>query len=295
MLVNITTMRKILLTGVLLIAGILAGCSSTTFLYNNAPWLIREEIDDYFSITSRQEQQLDRDIEAFFKWHRYHELPVYAGLISTFSRQFADGLTRQELELLFEQFRAARIRFAEGSLDSMSRFLVSVSNKQLDFFDNEFQQQLGEDRKQLSMPVAQQQERLFSEFLNNFEDWFGDFNEKQKQTLRKLSENRLNNSSIWLKRREQRHRALLQFLRTKPDATAIRMYLRSRYLQATGQNQDDLQQAENQLWFSTIMHLDEIILPVQRQRAISRLEEYRRDFIYLSQLDPDESNVRVER
>lgn len=288
-------MRRILSTGILLITGILAGCSSTAFLYNNAPWWIQGKIDDYFSITSRQERQLDRDIGSFFKWHRYQELPEYADLISKFNRQFADGLTREELELLFEQVRAARARLAESSLDAVSRFLVSVSSKQLDYFDNEFQQHLDKDRKQLSLPTEQQQDRQFSRFLNNLEDWFGNFNDKQKQALRRLNESRPEISSIWLKRREQRHRKFLQFLRTEPDAAAISMYLRSRYLETPGQTPDDLRQAESQYWLTAMMRIDEIILPVQRQRAISRLDDYRRDFIHLSQPVADESNVKLER
>ena len=288
-------MRLIVLLWILSITGILSGCSYTSFLYNNAPWFVREKVDDYFSITSNQEQQLDRDIELFFKWHRYQELPEYANLITTFNSQFSDGLTREELVLFFEEVAAARTRFAEASLDSASQFLASTNSKQLDHYDYEFQQTLNEDREKIKLPIEQRNEENFNELLDTLEDWFGGFSEKQQQQLRTISNEQPWNNSDWLKRREQRHEEFLEFMQGKPDEAAIRMFLHNRLVQGLNQNPDRLRKQTNQFWLSAMLGIDRIITSTQRQRAISRLEDYRQDFVYLSRLGPEQLHVKVER
>jgi len=288
-------MQRIILIWILLFVGFLSGCSYTSILYNNAPWFLREKVDDYFSITSAQERQLDRDIEMIFKWHRYQELPEYANLISMFNRQFVDGLTREELILFFDRVAAARIRLAEVSLHSASKFLATINSEQLDHFDSEFQQQLAEDREKTQLPIEQQNQENFSKLLDNLEDWFGDFNAEQQLVLRQVSTAKPENNTHWLERREQRHRALLRFLRTKPDASKIKAYLYSRYIQGTDQGPDEVQKEGREFWLSAMLRVDQLITPTQRKRAMSRLDDYRQDFTYLSQQGPDQLRVKVER
>ena len=292
---NIVTMQRIILIWILLFVGFLSGCSFTSILYDNAPWFLREKVDDYFSITSAQERQLDRDIEMIFKWHRYQELPEYANLISMFNQQFSDGLTREELILFFDRVAAARIRLAEVSLHSASQFLVSINSRQLDRFDSEFQQQLAEDREKTRLPIEQQNQENFSKLLDNLEDWFGNFDEKQQQVLRLVSAARPENNTHWLERREQRHRELLQFLRSKPDASKIKVYLHSRYVQGSDQGPDEVQKEGKEFWLSAMLRIDRLITPAQRKRAMGRLDDYRRDFAYMSQRGPDQLRVKVER
>jgi len=288
-------MRLITPLWILLLAGFLNGCSYTSFLYNNAPWLIREKVDDYFSITSAQQQRLDRDIELFFKWHRYQELPEYANLISTFNNQFADGLTREELVLLYNQVTAARARFSEVSLDSASQFLAGISSKQLYHYDFEFQQRLDEDREKTRLPVEQQKEEYFNELLDILDDWFGEFSEKQQQLLRAISDNQPWNYSYRLKRREQRHEEFLKFMRGEPEQVAIREFLHNRFVMVENYSLDRERNEAFEYWLSAMLRIDKIITNTQRQRAISRLEDYRQDFVYLSQLGPDQLKVKVER
>lgn len=280
---------------VLLIAGIQGGCSSTTMLYNNASWLVLDKIDDYFSISSNQEQQLDQDIDLFLKWHRYQELPEYVKLLSTFNRQIADGLTREELNLLFDALSAARVRFAEAGLQSASLFLASIDNKQIEWFDSEFQQKLAEDREQIELTVTQQKEKSFSKLLDNLEDWFGDFDQKQQNALRVVSQARPMNHANWLSRREQRHRELLLFLRSKPNAPSIKIYLRRQYVERFKPNSNDMVKNSRQFWLSALLDIDQMISPEQRQRAMTRLDSYRKDFDDLSRQKPRVPRVVTER
>ena len=286
--------RKIALC-IFLIAGFLGGCSSTSLLYNNANWLVREKVDDYFSISSMQERQLDRDIDLFLKWHRYRELPEYVNMISTFKRQIADGLTREEVSLLFDQITAARVRFVEASLHAASQFLASIDNEQIEIFDREFRQKLDEDREQLELSVEQQKEERFRKYLETLEDWFGDFDQEQQNALRLVSDARSSSYAQWLTRREQRHRELIHFLGSKPGAAAIKVYLRRQYVQRIKHKSDSLRKNSRQFWLTAALSIDQIVTPTQRQRAMSRLDSYRKDFDDLSRQKTDVLPVEVER
>jgi hypothetical protein len=288
-------MKRIIAVGILVTFGLLSGCNSTAFLYNNAPWLVREQVDDYFSITGIQEQQLDRDIGLFFKWHRYQELPGYAEFLLTFNQQFADGLTREELTLSFDQLAAARVRFATASLHSASQFLASIDNEQLERFDGEFKQRLSEDRERTELSVEQQRQENYDRLLDSLEDWFGDIDEKQQQTVRLISDARPDSYAQWLDRREQRQAKLLQFLRRKPEAPAIKSYLHSQYVKTMEQNTDNIQNNFRQFWLLAMLKIDQIITPAQRQQAMHRLDDYRQDFIQLSEQKIQQKRIEIER
>lgn len=255
---------------------------------------MREKVDDYFSISGMQQRQLDHDIDLFFKWHRYQELPEYANLMSSFSRQISDGLTREELSLLFERVRAARVRLAEASLPGASQFLASIDDEQLELFDREFREKLAEDRERLELSIEEQKEERFKRYLETVEDWFGDFDQEQQDTLRLIINDRPLTYAQWLDRREQRHRELIQFLAKKPDAPAIEAYLHRQYVQSIKQKSDTLRNNSRQFWLTVGLEIDQIITPKQRRHAMSRLDSYREDFSDLSRQNTDGMHVQVE-
>ena len=287
-------MNRIRLLWISLIAGILAGCSATSLVYNNAPWLLREKVDDYFSLSGMQERQLDRDIELLFEWHRYQELPEYANLMATLNRQIADGVNREELSWLFEQIAAARVRFVEAGLQGASEFLASIDNEQLERFDSEFRQKLDEDRERLDLSIGEQKEERFGRYLETLEEWFGDFDRQQQDALRLVIDARPLTYAQWHTRREQRHRELINFLADNPGAPAIKAYLHRQYVQGIKQRSDTLWNNSRQFWLSAGLEIDQIITPEQRRYAMLRLDGYRQDFTALSRQKIDELQVVVE-
>ena len=144
---SLTTKFRLTVTYLLLTA-LLASCSATSLVYNNADWLVRDKIDDYFSLSTSQQQQLKRDINTFLEWHRQQELVEYSHVLTEFNQQFSDGLSEQELDLFIDKLFAARIRFAETSVQSAVSFLSTVSSSQVDYFDREFR------KKQIEKAIA---------------------------------------------------------------------------------------------------------------------------------------------
>ena len=280
---------------VLPVCFLFGGCFPTALLYDNADWLIREKIDDYFSLSDMQEQRLGQDIAIFFDWHRSYELPEYARIISEFSAEFADGLTEQEVASLFSEIINLRKRFGESSLPSASRLLVTLIDRQLDYFDREFHQKLNEDREVLELSLEEQAERRFTKLLDTLEDWTGGFSEAQRKKLRAVSDLRPGDYNLRLSHREQRHRQLLEFLRGNPDEAEIESYLRSQYvMRQTDGRSIEVRQPSQSYWISAILTIDQFLAAEQRNRVVARLDEFRSDFIQLSLQDNQDLSLPVE-
>jgi hypothetical protein len=289
-------MYRLILTGILIASGLASGCSSTTLLYNNAPWVVSGKIDDYFSLSNSQEEQLDQDIEQLFKWHRRNELPEYATLISQFNALYVNGLTRQELVLLNDQITSARVRIARAMIDPASKFFLTVSDKQLDHFDAYFYQQLSERKKAARLSAEEASDANFDKLLDNLEDWFGNFDENQKAKLRLISDAMPNQDAERSQRREQRHREFLALLRARPERSSIKQYLYNRFVTRIdiSQEQSEFRLYSRQQWQSAILEIDKLITAKQRLRAMDRLIDYRDDFITLSKQTEPKSQLEIE-
>jgi len=289
-------MQRLLLTGILIALGLASGCSSTTLIYNNANWYLSGKIDDYFSLSNDQEDQIDQHIEQFFKWHRHNELPEYAAFISRFNVVYANGLTAQELVLLNNQFTSARARVARALIEPASQFFTTVSDKQLDHYDAHFYKQLAKRKEKASLSTEEANEAEFEELLDDLEDWFGNFDENQKAKLRLISDAMPHRDGQRFQRREQRHREFLALLRTRPERSSIKQYLYNRFVTRTdiSPEQRERRLANRQQWQSRILEIDKLITQKQRQRAMDRLTDYRDDFISLSKQPEAESRLEID-
>lgn len=284
--------NKLVAVGVLIVFALVTGCSATSLVYNNAPWLISGKIDDYFSVSRDQQQQLDQDIQAFAQWHRVTELPRYVRLLSKFSAQFENGLTRDELGWLFDQVSAARIRFAERGIDPASDFLSAISAAQLDHFDREFREHLAEDRDDFEPDPKDRDEADFERLLDTLEDWFGDFDADQLVKLRRISDTFPDNREYRFDLNEQRHREFLQLMRGNPDRNAIESYLYRRFVEPryTSADQRNFNLRAQRQWQSSLLEIDRLLTTDQRENAVQELNEYRDEFYSLSQQKIDEGN-----
>jgi hypothetical protein len=294
--VTATTMLRPITIWILIASGVFSGCSSTATLYDNAPRLVREKIDDYFSISQIQELQLDRDLKAFAVWHRRIELPEYVDLLSAFDNVFADGLTREEIELLFEQFAAAGTRLAQNSLGLAKAFLATVTTEQLDHYDHMFYERFTEDQKILKLSKKERIDKRFAYLLDRLEEWFGHFKDDQLNKLRLINDALPDNTAYRLEQREQRHSEFLRLLSGKPDDATIEAYLHRMFVKRDYLNTEhrEIRKHMQRKWQSAMLEIDQILTANQRQRALDRVSEYREDFKTLIKQSESEPQLPLE-
>ena len=214
----------------LLLTVLLNGCSSTSLVYNNSNWLIRGEIDDYFSLTSLQQQQLKTHIDGIIQWHRKQELIEYADLLNQFSLQYADGLTSKELNIVVDQVSSARIRLVEASIPTARQLLLTISIRQIDYYDQTLIEKKVEQANKLDMSDEEYADENFSRFIDIIEQWFGDLNESQMAPLRLISDARPDNRQYWFERSKLKGQEFSDLLRTRPNKEEIEQSLHDRFV-----------------------------------------------------------------
>ncbi|MEM7206387.1 MAG: DUF6279 family lipoprotein [Pseudomonadota bacterium] len=266
---------------------LLAACSSTSLIYNNASWFIESQIDDYFSLNNDQEESLGQALDEFFQWHRTRELPGYADALERLSVDLSDGLERSELQAFFIDINDARLRLVEQVAQPASAFLVTVGESQLEQFDAEFQEQIDERAKELERSPDESAEARFEGFLDQLEGWFGEFNDSQKARIREISDAWPDRSDYWLEVRRQRHKQFMQLMRADPTETEIAQYIRDRFIHRRFSTDQELATIERSRaeWIDALLEVDSLLTSLQRRRAISEMQDYRDDFRELSQED----------
>jgi hypothetical protein len=267
------------------VACLLAGCSTTGLVYDNLPWLLRQRIDARFDLTSTQSGHLKTQIEEFADWHRRQELPRYAAAIERIEIALANGLTRADAEEFVRLFREARKRLLARAIPPSAAFLQTVSDEQIDEFEATHREAMAEDRERLALPRDEQAELRLERVMDNLEDWFGDFDEAQSAHVRELMAALPDTYASWLQRREYRHRRLVMLLRKRPSRTRIEERLREWWLSDTAALPQALRTGRELFWDSAttfMLEVDVMLNENQRRHAIRRLTGYRRDLVRLS-------------
>jgi hypothetical protein len=268
----------------LLLTVLLNGCSSTSLVYNNANWLIRGEIDDYFPLTSLQQQQLKTNIDGIIQWHRKQELIEYADLINQFTLQYADGLTSRELNIVVGKVSSARIRLVEASIPTALQLLSTISIRQIDYYDQTLIERRDKQANKLDMSDEEYADENFSRFIDIIEQWFGDINKNQMAQLRVISDARPDKRQYWFERSKLKDQEFSALLRSRPDKEKIEQYLHDRFVEL---KQTDVQEHDNSLqvrlyWLNALLDIDQVIDTKQRKYFINRMTDYSSEFLELS-------------
>ena len=131
-----------LLSALLVLAFVLAGCSANRFLYNRADTFVRWAINDYVDLTSEQQEQFDADLEELLNWHRRDELPLYREFIFSSLDALEGGVTIDEAILISGSIDEAANRLQVKLVDLLLESAEGLTDLQIrDFLDELDRQQ----------------------------------------------------------------------------------------------------------------------------------------------------------
>lgn len=114
---------------------------STKLAYNNLDWIVSWYVDDYVTLTSTQEKQLDSSIESLLLWHRKTELQNYVVQIKYIKIDLNNGIKHSTVKNYInalKQFWDAILLKAEPDV---MRLAYSLSDKQVTKLLAEIEQQ----------------------------------------------------------------------------------------------------------------------------------------------------------
>lgn len=197
----------------------LAGCSSTTLAYRYADWGIVWWVEDYVTLTSDQEDTLNRDLNALREWHCAAELPRYSAWLDELEADIADGTPDVEtIHYHQQQLMAFVPTLLEEAVPVAVNLLKTLSDEQVAELARNMaqgQQELEQDML-AGTPEATARARA-ERTAERVERWLGSLNEKQLTRVQQWSADRGRQTEVWLESRENWQQAFLAALDRRND------------------------------------------------------------------------------
>jgi hypothetical protein len=237
---------------------LLASCTTVEFAYNNAPTYLSGEFDDAFDASAAQSEQADAALARFFAWHREYELEHYHQVLDAAAASIEDGIRADEFLLIGQQLRNAWHRSLARLCEEFAPVLATLTPQQVDHYAQYFDDRGEKYADFLAMDASERLEYRVEHRLETLEEWFGDLNDRQRESFAERLAQLPPMYEDWITYREARQRALLGVLRNAaqdgltptqlqyvlidPDSQHARAYqpVRDAYWQAYAQMIEDM-------------------------------------------------------
>lgn len=163
----------------------LAGCTATRLAYQQAPQLSQWWLDGHFDFDDAQAVQAREEIDAFFDWHRRHELPRYGELLRRWQAMAQRDLGAEEVCAEFEVIRERLWHAGERSLEPFTRLLLRLGPDQIAYLQAR-QARSNRDFAEdfLRGPPARRLEHRLEQAVSRSERLYGTLDDRQRALLR---------------------------------------------------------------------------------------------------------------
>ena len=253
-----------------------SGCSTGKLIYNYGDEVVSWQLDNYFDLSSKQEEWIEERMRVHLAWHRKQELPRYRNFLIEVQKRSSDGLTMKELDEGYARLDQKRLRTMERLVPDTASFLAGISPEQIDTLEKkmtEDNQEMEEELDSAEKLYRDRQER----FWEQMEDWFGDFSEDQQSKINRLHTEWFSGPSDPLVARlERRRKSQLRFIaemRSSPSKTEIEKGLRLSVVNWTGET-ESAKRARIMRNKKRILQVDKLLTPEQRMHAVKELDEW---------------------
>jgi hypothetical protein len=196
-------MRMRRLGGILiLLALLLGGCSSTTFLYNRLDFIIPWYIGGYVDLERDDKKELKRLLEGFLYWHRSEELPRYGAMLDDMLASLDRPATAAGVADTTAAIEAAWFRLEARAVDWMIELGEGLRDEQLDQFIARLRKDQAEwEEEYLSRSDEEYVEDAYERFLDTAQDYMGRLDWGQRGILETAAGNMRRSDTVWLAER----------------------------------------------------------------------------------------------
>jgi hypothetical protein len=180
----------------------LAGCSSTTFVYNRLDFLLPWYLGDYVNLDRQQKKQLDQLLQPFLSWHRTEELPVYLAILDDARARLDQPVSAYDLAELSAKVEAAWFRLEEEALDWLLDLGDQLSDQQMAEFIAELRaKQVEYEEEYLPRSEEEYREEAWDNLRDSLQDYLGRLGSEQSAILQLASEQLVRSDAAWLSER----------------------------------------------------------------------------------------------
>jgi hypothetical protein len=194
---------------------LLQGCSAVRLGYDNADSLARWWIDQYLDLSPEQDALTRERLARLSAWHRKTQLPDYAVLLRQ-GKAFAAGQPKVSDALALSEELIRRVNvLAEHVTPDVADLIATLTPAQIDRMAARYAEKNAELAKEIRLAEgeAAQHKASYRRLLGRAEFWLGDFNNEQKNTLRRMVEAQDTSGQFWYEERLRRQRELLDLMR----------------------------------------------------------------------------------
>lgn len=279
-------MRKtaVLLTGCLLV--VLSGCSSTRIAYNYADQGIIWWVEDYVTLTSAQEEQLEQDLASLQQWHCSDELPRYSTWLRELETDILSGTPDVETIRYHQQQLLGFVpQLLERGTPAAQNLLESLSDEQVrELADNMASKQKELEEEMLAGSPEETARARAERTRERIEGWLGDLNEQQWALVQAWSADRAQQTQIWLEGRRNWQNALLAELdhRKQPGFDDAVRDLLVHSEQARGEAYRRMSEESRQAMAVLIHDLIQAGGPEHREHILAKARDLNSDFVALT-------------
>ena len=150
---------------------LISGCNTVKLFYDYGDELASWQLDNYFDLTTQQEEWIEERMRLHLDWHRKQELPRYRNFLIEVQNRSSDGLTMKELDEGYARLDQKRLRTMERLVPDTALFLAGISPEQINTLEKkmtEDNQEMEEDLESAEKLYSERQERFWEQMENNY-------------------------------------------------------------------------------------------------------------------------------
>ena len=155
-------------------------CNSIKFAYNQADWLVLNQIDDIACLDSDQSDKVEKKIDSFLAWHRKNELPIYAENLRILGNALNAGpLDKKTYDQTQSFFETTQDRTIAQIEDFLIDFLVSLPPEQIKCSIENIEEKGKDRQEEMDMDRDKYYEKVKEEMTEHAETWLGSVTDQQ--------------------------------------------------------------------------------------------------------------------
>ena len=208
-----------------LILMVQAGCVNA-FAYRHSDWLVLWKMDHYLDLTKDQKRQLRGRVKELLTEHRQEALPLYERFLNGIKEKSADGLTREDVDLIFAKYQDLRADLFRRVVPGAAAFLTSVNDGQLRNLEEAFQEDNQKAEREVKEERGVRMAKRASATLDWLKEWLGPLSGEQKRRITEISLALPDMHRTRFDFQQRRQQEVLDLLRATQDRQIISQRLR---------------------------------------------------------------------
>ena len=274
----------------LLLFGLLQGCSAVRITYNQTPVLAYFFLDGYMDFNDAQALQIKGELTKLQIWHRQTQLPAYVELLQKTQPKMLQDITEKQACEIFADVRQKVFSLADYAEPAALAAVISLTPQQLTAMERKFTKSNTTWREEfLNGNAKDLSEKRQKSAVKRGEMLYGNLNVQQLGLIAtNIAKSRFKAAQSYAER-QRRQADILQVLgrvmANSQDPEGARRDLRGLLARSTASPDAVYRKYQDQAIEDACVNFAELhntTTPEQRQKAVNVLAGYAQDFQALS-------------